>query len=406
MQQSLCLLCRGSKLLCGMAYCPIIVRHIAKLRVRNIPDKNIIYGSSPPSLFIGRIGYPIVHIGPGAPPYTGDTSIYDHPESWINKPLEEILDYRFSIITGRTAVKIKDIDNKLVLILQELAMAERPVDIEMVLKKRPIPRVILDEYVPPQGPSAPLMRVSLGGNVKVNRKMEQVYYDTDLRTYDAVMTLYRSGVSVSQIQKLLSVGGIGTLRRRRLVPTRWSITAIDSMISEGLLKEVRRFPLLNEYLVFVRKYMKNLFVAILAPRPWSYEWMECWFPQSTWNPTGSKPIIEGDYEGFKGRTEYPDIGGCYYASRLATLEYLMRIRRQATAILLREIYPGFNLPIGVWFVRENIRELFKRRPMVFHDIREVFMFLKKITRVDFNVWVEKSVLLRRLMREDRILKWC
>ena len=403
--ENICLLCRGSKLLCGKAYCPILVKSMINANIRIIPRDKEIFGTSPPSIFVGRIGYPKVYVGPGAPPYIGDTQIYDRPELWIGRPLEEILNYRFFMILGRTAVKVTDINNRIVNILQELAMAERPADIEMILKRSPIPRVRFDEYSPPRGPVAPLVKVLPSGNIKVNHKIERVYYDTDLKAKEAVVILYKEGVSVSQIQKVLSVGSMGIGKKRRLVPTRWSITAVDSIISENLLKEVRSFPIIDDYRVFVRKYMKNLFIAILAPRAWSYEWMEGWFPNTTWNAYGQKPSIEGDYEGFKGRTTYPDIGGCYYASRLATAEYLYRIRRQAMAILIREIYPGFILPIGVWFVRENIRAMFNQKPKVFHDIRDVIDYLSKLTQIDFNVWLNKSVLLRRLIKEERIIRW-
>jgi len=399
-----CLICRGTKFLCGKAYCPIIVKSIVRFKIKNISLKKEIYGSSPPSVFVGRIGYPKVYIGPAAPSFLGDTEIYDKPEGWINKPLEEILDYRFSLILGKTKVKVKDISNKTVEILQEISIAEKPINIEMVLKKNPIPRIKFDEYVPPQGPTAPLVKINITENIRVDKKIEKAYYDTDLKARDAIIELYRNKVDVSRIQKVLSVGGLGLIKNRRLVPTRWAITAVDSIISEELIKEIKEFPIIEKYQVFVREYMKNLFIVILIPRAWSYEWMEGWFPNTTWNR--SKEIsIEGDYEEFKGRTTYPSIGGCYYAARLATTEYLYKIKKQATAILIREIYPGFDLPIGVWFVRENLREAFKQKPLEFDNIKEVIEYVSKKTKIDFNEWIKKSYLLRKIISERKIKEW-
>ena len=37
-------------------------------------------GSSPPSVFVGRYGYPKVRIGPMIPPVHGDTTVYDKAE--------------------------------------------------------------------------------------------------------------------------------------------------------------------------------------------------------------------------------------------------------------------------------------------------------------------------------------
>ncbi|TRM96066.1 hypothetical protein DMP16_07905, partial [Sulfolobus sp. B1] len=92
------------------------------------------------------------------------------------------------------------------------------------------------------------------------------------------------------------------------------------------------------------------------------------------------------------RKDYPEIGGCYYASRLGVTEHLYERRKQATAILWREIYEGFNLPIGVWFVRENVREMFKNKPLIFDSIEPVFTYLKEILRVDLKKWLSKSML--------------
>jgi hypothetical protein len=130
--------------------------------------------------------------------------------------------------------------------------------------------------------------------------------------------------------------------------------------------------------------------------------MEAWFPGSTWNRFGGDVEVEGDYEGLKGRSEYPDIGGCYYAARLASTEALLRMKRQATVILWREIYEGFNIPIGVWFVRENLRAMFNDKPKSFTSINEVLNYLRvnKITRVPLDVWVRKSKLMNVLLRQE------
>ena len=74
------------------------------------------------------------------------------------------------------------------------------------------------------------LRVS---NTRYNDKIEKAYYDTDLRATNAVVELYNRGVLVTKIQKAFSVGAFG-VEKKRLVPTRWSITAVDDIISKVL----------------------------------------------------------------------------------------------------------------------------------------------------------------------------
>ena len=100
--------------------------------------------------------------------------------------------------------------------------------------------------------------------------------------------------------------------------------------------------------------------------------------------------VEIDSEGYGGRTTYPGIGGCYYASRLAVTEKFIEMGRGGSAILWREIYPNFHLPIGVWYVRENLREMFRTRPEKFDSFQAALQYLAPNFKVGLNRWVEKS----------------
>ena len=126
------------------------------------------------------------------------------------------------------------------------------------------------------------------GNSRYDDKIEKAYYDTDLRATNAVVELYSRGVMVSKIQKAFSVGAFGVEKNRRLVPTRWSITAVDDIISKNLREKVKTFPEINEYRVYESIYMDNVFEILMIPQQWSYESMEAWYPGTVWNPTWKK----------------------------------------------------------------------------------------------------------------------
>jgi hypothetical protein len=399
---SLCVLCRGRGL-CGLAYCPVIARSRALVKLRRIYDSNVVEGSTPPSVFVGRVGYPYVRVGPSTPPLRGDTSIFDYPELWSNLRVEDILEYRWSLITGYGLFNVNKPEDRVLDEIRLVALSSRPVDLQVVLEKCPRPIIVLSEYEPPQGPRAPLSSLRVLGNPSVPRPLEKVYSDMDLPAAEAVVYLYESNIPVSHIQKVFSVGVLGLRGQRRLVPTRWSITAVDSIVCRALLREVKGYEPVNEILVYEHRVHDNLFTAILYPAKWSYEWMEAWWPGSTWNPSGLGVVVEGSYEDYFGRTTYPEIGGCYYASMIATLEHLRSIRRQATAVLLREIYPGFNIPIGVWFVRESCRVMFKRGPVLrASSLREVCAYLDKATRLGCKKWFNSSRLIKRIASTRRI----
>jgi hypothetical protein len=337
------------------------------------------------------------------PPVEGDTTLFDLPEAWSNRKIEEVLSFRLSMITGEKTMSVKSVSDRFVEEVRLLALSSKPTDVEMILKKPPMPSLRLSELEPPQGPRSQLIQMKLVGNPSIERPVEKVYEDTDMRAVEAIAYLYTSNIPVSRIQRILSVGGVGLKRQRKIVPTRWSITAVDSSLSRLLLKEVKGYETLDEILIYLKRGYGNLFAAILLPEAWSYEWMEAWWPGSTWNPGSSEVVIEGDSEGFGGRKTYPEIGGCYYASMLATLEHLRSMKRQATAVLLREIYPSFDLPIGVWFVREMVRSMFREgAKFKVSKIGEVLEVLDRETELGGRVWFSRSRLLKEVYRRRKI----
>jgi len=394
-----CVLCRGVKMLCGRAYCPALV--LSRARPAFAFRGTRLEASAPPAIYVGWSGYPNVAIGPAAPPVVGDTSVYDEPERWLERSVDEVLEMRLSLIRGVTRAHVS-LRGRVVDDLRELVLSSTPVEVELTFAKPPSGRPVLDPHSPPSGPSGALERLRILGNPRVERSVEKAYGDTDLKAEEAVHYLYSAGIPVSRIQRMFSAGALGLGRRRKLVPTRWSITAVDDILSRGMIREIRGYRQLDHVLFFHRSYAKNLFAAILAPGTWGFEWMEAWFPRTVWN-MGRSVSVEGDWELGRPREDYPSIGGCYYATRLAVCEYLTRIRRQAVALVVREIYEGFDVPLGVWFVRENVRRLFESRPVRLDSLGGALELLGRCTRLPLKTWLEKSRLLRMLTGRDATL---
>jgi len=402
-QDSLCVLCKGARFLCGKTRCPIMVKVNYFLKSVPLIASEDINGMSPPSVFIGRIGYPNVYAGPLVPPVHEDTSIYDLPERWFGKSMDEIVGFRSLLVRGKHRVNVQKFMDagKILDKTRELALADSCVDIELNLTKKPRGSIFLDDNVQPFGPSAPIRDLHVG-NARYDDKIEKAYYDTDLRATAAVVELYNRGVMVTKIQKAFSVGAFGVEKNRRLVPTRWSITAVDDIVSKNLREKVKTFPEINEYRVYESIYLDNVFEILMIPAQWSYESMEAWYPGTVWNPNGTSIAIFSDWEGNGGRTTYAQIGGCYYSARLAVCEQLVKERRQATAIVLREARPGYIMPIGVWQVRENVRNAMHQKPYLFKNLAESLQFISGRFEIPMQRWILQSELLKKALFQKKI----
>lgn len=400
---SLCVLCKGARALCGKTRCPIMVKVNYFLKSAPLMATEDIDGMSPPSVFIGRIGYPNVYAGPLVPPVHEDTGIYDLPERWFGKSMDEIVGFRSLLVRGKHRVNVQKFNDggKILDQTRELALADSSVDIELNLTKKPRGSIYLDDDVQPFGPSAPIRDLHVG-NARYDDKIEKAYYDTDLKATNAVVELYKRGVMVSKIQKAFSVGAFGVEKKRRLVPTRWSITAVDDIISKNLREKVKTFPEINEFRVYESIYMDNVFEILMIPGKWSYESMEAWYPGTVWNPAGTNIAIFSDWEGNNGRTTYAQIGGCYYSARLAVCEQLTKEQRQATAIVLREARPGYIMPIGVWQVRENVRNAMQQKPHCFKNLAESLQFISGRFEIPMQRWILQSELLKKALFQKKI----
>ncbi|MGC8993673.1 MAG: Nre family DNA repair protein, partial [Candidatus Aenigmatarchaeota archaeon] len=279
-----------------------------------------ISGSSPPEVFVGRIGYPKVFVGPMVSPLENSEELL-YTENWFGKRLEEIFALRFQAVRGKSLAKVKDLNDRKILELQDALLSKKSVNAEAKFKNFPRGfRISLDHQ--PFGPSAFLEDFKLYPS-STDFKLEKVYYDFDFKASEAIFWLYRNNVPISKIQQALSIGMIGI--KRKLVPTRWSITAVDDTIGKFFLEKVKTFPLINEFRVYYKEYLDNRWIILMFPSYWKYESIEAWYPGIITDSLA----IGGDYEGFEFKKEYASIGGCWYAARAMVSEKLFEERRQA-----------------------------------------------------------------------------
>jgi len=405
-----CALCRGTKFLCGKSRCPILVKSYIYSKIKPLIDTREIYGSSPPSVFVGRVGYPKVFIGPMIPPVKGDTSIIDTPELWLDKSIDDIISFRSQLVRGMHLVNVYDVEksDKIVEFTRELALSENSIFSEAVFEKKPAGKIAFYDDAQPHGPSAPLKRLYIS-NPKYDHRIEKAYYDVDLKAKEAIIQLYKDRTPVSRIQRAFSVGAFGEKKYRKFVPTRWSITAVDSIIGETLMENTKSFPLLNEFRVYFHNQYDNRWVILMMPTEWKYELIEAWYPKTTWNPYGRKIRMFNSYEFYKGRKTYAEIGGCYYAARLAVNEKLNMEKRQAGVVVMREAHPGYILPVGVWNVRESVREALRKDYTKFDTLDEALSYISKMLDIPIERWIQNSAIIKDVIHQKRLedfLKIC
>ncbi len=403
--QPLCLRCKGRGF-CGRSFCPIYAKSQAMFKVEKMLDKSD-FSSSSPAPFVGHYGYPNVNVGILSPARLDEKAeLYDAPQYWAehNFKIPKIVDLRSSLINSRFKIEIKK-QNKFLDISQEVGMASKPVDVEISVDEKPRFRIKVDSYNAPMGPNAKLKNAKITSNPKISNYVEKVVDDIDLKARNAILYLHKKDFDENFLTKLLSVGNLGLKKNRKLVPTRWSITATDDMIAKELIAKIKDYKQ-ADYLAFFGSYLGNYYLILLFPEPWSYELFETYMPKTSWN-VDENINYTTDYEPYYGRKTYAEnCAGGYYAARLAIVEKLEKMKKQSSILALRFITGEYAVPLGVWVVREAVRKVMKNGPIEFVSkelmLKYATLLIKKKFSYDVNNLFKNSILLKNLKNQKKL----
>lgn len=387
------------------------IEQIPQLKI-NTSFKTNFQGSSP-APFIGRFGYPHVNIGVLSPQFSGDTSRYDSPRLWSqeNAAIGNIASLRYGLVNSRTQASVKDIQKggKFLDIIQEVGTAKTAVELEVNLQKAPQLQFQPEKEIIPFGPQAAIRNARITANPSVDTRIERVVADTDLKAAPAIVSLYQKGFEESALNKLLSVGAVGLKENRKLVPTRWSLTAVDDTIGKQLIKDVKDFSV-GEYRAYFGGGWGNYYLLLYFPEVWSYELFETYLasPVNPWSRNGY--MYSTDYESYDGRKEYAEeTAGGYYSCRLSVLEKLKELKRQGSCLALRFITSEYNIPLGVWVCREAARKSLQEKPLIFADQGLMMKYAEELIKrkfgFDLNVLLRESKLLKVKKEQKKLFEF-
>ena len=382
-------------------------------KIKDIANISKFESNSPPSVFIGsKLRYPLVNIGILSPLERDENAwLYDNAKYWAenNFQINDVIKIRESLLNSRFKSTVHDsrLNKKFVQIAQEIALASKPVDIEIELKNKLNFEKQKDRVLIPHGLQANLKKAKITSNVRIHRKVEKVIND-EMKASESVNYLYKSKFDEYTLSKILSVGVLGLKANKKFVPTRWSITATDDIIAKNLIEKIKDYKWIENYELFFGEFMGNQYLILLFPNVFSFELFELYLPGSSWNPS-NRIKASTDYESYFGRKSYAsNTAGGYYATRLPILEYLNKLKRQACVLTIRIETPSYWASLGVWVVRESVRKTLKRK-MEFATKGELLESTKKIGKVKFNfnpeIILKRSRIMNEVLTQKKLVEW-
>ncbi len=344
---------------------PEIYRMVSRIRSGEIT------AFTPPSAFVGEYNYPKIRVGVLISP-ENNSMIHDSPKYWVaqNYDVSKIFSLRSTIVNANKAVRVDDIHNPIAEKISFSILSKDEIDVNMKVASVNSPAPNFSEFKP-NAVNATLDRLDINDNFKIDKPVEKVYYDKDLKATEGIRFLYGNSIDENKISKMLSLGTMGV--KRKLVPTKWSITAVDQSIGQEYIDRIKMYEKGDDYFVIKGSFLGNVFTIVFMKGCWSYELIE------TWNRDGTNVMMgHGDHEFYEGRKNYVEnTAGAYYAIRLAVLEKLEQLKKQYAVLVIREITPEYYAPLGVWVTREGSRKALKSEPAKFNALNDTLAFTKR-----------------------------
>jgi len=348
-----------------------IVKH--KNEIKKIVDyvkKGDINGFTPPSALVGEYNYPNVSVGVI---FTDDNKaqIYDAPKLWAanNFKVEDVFSLRTKLINASKNFNVNNIDLEELERIRLAVVSSNELNVDLKVSSINLPRIDKNDFYQ-HGVKTKLEKFKINDNFKIDQRIEKIYYDKDMKAQEGIKFLYNSKIDENKISKILSVGAMGV--KRKLVPTKWSITAVDDSLGKEQIEKIKEFKKGEDYRIQTGQFFGNHFTFLFLKGPWSFELLE------TWNRDANNVFMgSGDYEFYNGRKEYvKNTAGAYYAVRLAVLEKLMQLKEQYSVLVVREILPEYFVPLGVWVVREGARKALEGESISVSDMQTALAIAK------------------------------
>ncbi|MFH1056295.1 MAG: hypothetical protein V1717_00645 [Candidatus Micrarchaeota archaeon] len=372
-------------------------QHIKNISIKfaQKPLGSVVFGPSPPNVFIGREGYPNVFVGPlVSVDETIDPTIADSPSNWGSLGYEQIISFRTSIARGMKKHAVKN-TSRLLEEMQLSVLSQKPVDVEVKFTKKPQFHLSFSSYTAPMGPSGSMEDMRLTENPVIPKKIDELAGEK-IKVREVMGELVKAKFDYYYLQKLLSAGVLG--EKKKLVPTRWSITGMDKILADHYLEKVKETPEVPEVLLYSHEHFDNHYEILLLPGGWEFEQFEAWAPGSHWT-TNVK--IAHEWEPFEGRSDYAESeGGGYYAGRFSCAEALWKMKKQARVVVFREISEDYKVPLGVWQVREGQAKAFEKPPLKFPTLKHALEHLKTKLKAPLSEYLGKSMILKQKTLRD------
>jgi hypothetical protein len=342
---------------------------------------------SPPGITVEAAKYPMMTAGILASTEAQEyLSIYDHPESWSGLNRETILAmrrelYRFTVPMNARAIKTSDFLE----VLQTIALSVSPVAIEVETASLP-PRGLspLGGQLP-ASPAVEIQSVEIVSEPEISKVAENIT-QLDIPASEAAWKLLDYEYSLDQVARLMSVGLLGRIDSRRLVPTRGAYKAvIDGYINQSLIELVDK-SVTPSFRIHSAEILDENFTVLIQPGEPRVDYLRVERTQ--------KGLERGaSFERMKYATTDPKTAVFGDHARFSSYRQLVKAKEKCHVTVFHFARNNKNNILGPWIVRAGVDAALEANPIELENQENAVIVLESLLTPSMSIWTESDPLL-------------
>jgi hypothetical protein len=342
---------------------------------------------SPPGIAIEAAKYPVLRAGILASTDPSEyLSIYDHPESWMGLDREAIISmrrrlYRFTVPIDARAME----PSHFVEALQTIALSVSPVAIEVETANLPPRNLYPLRGQLPASSQAEISSIEIVSEPEISRVAKRIT-ELDVPASQSAWKLLDYDYSLDQVARLMSVGLLGRLDSRRLVPTRGAYKAvIDAFVSRCLI-ELSEKPISSTYRIGMSEIHGENFTVFAQPGKPSVDYFRIERTQKGFERDVS-------LEGVKNVTIDSKTSVFADHARFSAYQDIIKQNESAHLAVFHYARNNNNSVLGPWLVRAGVCAALESDPVILDSKENALTVLDSLLLPDISVWTKENSLL-------------
>lgn len=350
---------------------------------------------SPPGILVEGVKYPILQASVLASRQGSEfISIYDHPDAWGGLDSEAILTmrrylYRFGVqIDAKTMEPSHHAET-----LQTIALSVNPLAVRFEAGTIPQKDLVPLGGVLPTSPFVDVQSIELLNQPEIS-KVAQRITDLDIPAAESIWKLLDYEYSLDQIARLMSVGLLGRMESRRMLPTKSAYKAcIDTFINRCVAELIDR-PLTSKFAIATGEVHGDVFTVFSQPGMPRVDYVRI--------QRKDRGIERGSsFEGMKNISMDSKTSIFADHARFSVYSQFIQKRKGSHVTVFHLSRSQKNDILGPWHVRAGVKAVIESDTLELDTRENAFAVLESLLSPNLAVWTQGTPLAETLNIERK-----